>query len=168
MSEQTKILNSVVATEIINVLSPLKNNVESVIEKIISSQNPYLTVSDVEYINSLSVKSVNALNNLILNPGLGVVKCDYITLFRFNSFNSSNKFYLNTPIYDKSISSNNFDNLNKVPYSALFLQNFIDIDNDRILVPHNYTVNDISFVVIENLTTILEIIDNNIKNYQKF
>ncbi len=167
MSEQTKFLNSIIATEIINVLSPLKNNVVSAIEKITSSQSPYLTVSDVEYINSLSISSVNALNSLIIAPKLGVINSDHITLIRFNSFNSSNRTYIDTPIYEKAISLTNLNNMSKVPYSALFLQRFINFDRNDNLVPNVYKISDISYEVIENLTTVVKIIENNIKNYQE-
>jgi hypothetical protein len=167
MSEQAKFLNSVVATEIINVLSPLQHNINSAIEHIVSSQNPYLTISDVEYLNSLSVDSVGALNELIINPKLGFLNGDHITLIRFNSLNSSNRIYVDTPIYEKTFSPKNVNNLTRVPYAALFLENFINFNcESKKLIPHVYTVNDISSFVIENLTTISKIINNIIQNYQ--
>ena len=168
MSEQVKFLNSVVATEIINVLSPLKHNIETAINLIVSSQNCYLTVSDVEYLNSLSLKSVRALNDLIINPNLGIVNNDHITLFRYNSFNSSNKKFYDTPIYENSFTTNNFNNISRVPYSALFLQDFIDFDCDNKLVPHQYNIDDITVDVINNLTIIINIINQNIKHFDIF
>lgn len=164
--QQMTILNAFVTQQIINILKPLENNLITAIELISKSNSPTLTSSIVSFLNDISADTVRSINELIIDPELGKVENNYIVLYKYFSFNSSNRGTYE-PIYDTPLPKNN---VKKICFQLLYLQEFIltiDVCNKHKLAPNKYNVNDISSNVIENLTIIINIINRVIKNYEE-
>lgn len=166
MSPQSEKLNEFVSQQVNNCLSPLKNNLEFALEQIKQSNSPYLSSSLIEMLNNLSKDTVQAINFLILNANLGSINENYIILYKFFSFNSSNGCAANNPIYDRPCTN---VNLKKINYQLLYLENFIIIEEKNEhgkLIPRVYNNKDNSIDVYENLTIIIEIIQRVLNAYE--
>jgi hypothetical protein len=168
-NSQINILNKFNSQQILNVLIPLEKHLKTSVELIDKSNSPTLTSSIVSLLNNLSVDAVHAINDLIIKPQLGKVDENSIILYKYYSFNSSYSGK-SEPIYDNTPPKNN---VKKVEYQLLYLDNFILISKNPSqncspysLEPNEYNIHDNSINVIKNLTTIINIINRVIDNYK--
>lgn len=154
MLQKTKELNEFVSKQIVSILLLTKQNIEEIIEFLQKQHNPYLNFSSVQILNVLSTNTVESFNKILINSKIGYVENNYIVLTKYFEFDT-------------------LDNgIKKIPYSLLFIENFIliekdcsECDNKYILVPSNYNLGDNTSNVISNLEAIIDSINLNIKLY---
>jgi len=177
MSPQTKNLNHYCSTIISNALQPLSDALQTASEMIKFEQSPYLTPSNVQFLNDLSVNYVNSITELLIKSDLAYIEKDYIVLKAFFNFNSSSckdnelshKTNVKcTPNYNNGI--NDLYNIKSVPWYLLNLYEFIHIekkcDNKFYLVPNIYKTQDISIDVLTNLSILIKKINSGIASYE--
>lgn len=156
MSQKTSELNEIVSNQVSTLLLLTKQNIEQTIEFLQKQNNSYLNMSSVQILNVLSANTVESFNKVLIIPELGHVENNYIVL---------NKYFM----FDSSLNS-----IKKIPYSLLFIENFISIENNDcgcyenkyILVPTQYNLGDDTYNVINNLNAIIDSINLNISLYQ--
>lgn len=154
MQHKTKELNEFTSKQIVSILSLTKKNIEHAIEFLQKQCNPYLNNSTVQILNVLSLNTVESFNKILINTEIGSVENNYIVLTKYFEFDSL------------------ANGVKKIPYSLLFIEKFISIvkndeacDDTNILVPADYNVGDDVENIINNLETIIDSIDLNIKLY---
>lgn len=151
MNENTKQLNEFISAQVVQLLNLTKNNINDVISFLQTQNNPYLNNSSVQILNNLSFNTAESFNKILINSNIGYVEDNCVD----NSYIVLTKYYT-------------FDNTtggqNKIPYSILFVEKFIQISNDK-LVSANYELGDNVVNVINNLKEIIDSIDKNIILY---
>jgi hypothetical protein len=153
--DQITNLNKKILEQIKNIFCPFFKNIRIAINLLKNEQNTMLTYSTSMYLNNVINKSAIYIN-------CGLINLNYATI----SINEQNRISFN--IYIKNICDDN-----------VILNNFISIETNGVfqitsdeytyfLNNYQFTTNDYTLVVIENLTKIELQIKNLIFNYSKF
>lgn len=145
-------LNEFISNQVIDILEITKININQAIEFIQNQKNPYLNLSSVQLLNVLSINTVDSFKKILIESKLGYVENNYIVLTKYFEFDTL------------------FQGTKKIPYSLLFVDKFMSIENkedENILIPTQYEQGENSLDVLKNLEEIINSIDLNITLYKK-
>ncbi len=152
MSNKKNELNEFISAQVIDILEITKINILESIEFIQNQKNPHLNLATVKLLNNLSTNTVESFNKILINSQIGYVEENYIVLTKYFEFDSL------------------FQGTKKIPYSLLFMDKFISIQNEQNqnnLVPTEYEIGENTLEVLNNLEEIVNSIDLNITLYRK-
>lgn len=147
-------LNKFISHQVIEILEMTKNNLNQSIEFIQLQNNPYLNISSVQLLNSLSKNTVESFDKILIGSEIGYVEPNYIVLTKYFEFDSL------------------FQGTKKIPYSLLLVDKFMsiefnEIDGKYMLIPTQYEIGENVLDVLKNLEEIITIINSNILLYGK-
>lgn len=149
---KTNELNEFISNQVIDILELTKININQAIEFIQNQKNPYLNLSSIQLLNVLSINTVDSFKKILIESKLGYVENNYIVLTKYFEFDTI------------------FQGTKKIPYSLLFVDKFMSIENkedENILIPTQYEQGENSLDVLKNLEEIINSIDLNITLYKK-
>jgi len=152
MSNKKNELNEFISNQVIDILEITKKNIVEVVEFIQNQKNPHLNLSTVRLLNLLSANTVESFNKVLISSQIALVEENYIVLTKYFDFDSL------------------YHGTKKIPYSLLFMEKFISIQNEQDknnLVPSEYEIGENTIEVINNLEEVINSIDLNIVLYKK-
>lgn len=152
MSNKKNDLNEFASNQIITILESTLKNIKESIEFMQHQQNPYLNISSVNLLNSLSINTVESFNKILINSQIGFVEEKYIVLTKYFEFDSLSL------------------GIRKIPFTLLYMDKFISIQikpDGNILVPTEYQIGEITMDVINNLDEVCKSIESNIMLWKK-
>jgi len=170
-NNSTIILNQLIASQVIDVMAPLYDNLTNVINQIIFEQNPTLTPSTALFLNDILSNSANIINTNIIAPGYGVTNISNPNLNQINfqiyttyKSNMFDKCYFTTVTLQTIIN-----------YFILDTTNFFQVITNNgtyppnilsIIEPITYSVSDYSLDVTNKLLFFRNCVLECIKLYQ--
>jgi hypothetical protein len=135
-------LNNEIINSCNDVLIPYLHNLKDINSQIKNNENPYLTTSNIEYMNCISKNTSEILNEVLIDKGYAKIINNYLGIFQYYC--------------DKNCK------LKKKIFTKFLLNNFLTSNGD-ILEKNTYTNNDITVPTLKNLLCITDSLSNCIK-----
>lgn len=148
-------LNKNIICEINNIFCSFLKNINVAINLLKSEQSTMLTYSTSMYLNNMIDKTAQ------------YIQCQLINL-NYASISSSEPYIIGFNVYIKNLCKQNklLKYFNIIKTNGVF--NVVSENNVNTLTKYNYSINDYTLVVIENLLKIELQIKSLIFNYEKF